>query len=72
MYTKNKIDNSNVATVHPKRIAMYVIYDKDGILDGYRKFYLQELRKVTDYILAVVSGTLTSESKTSQKSATTS
>ena len=46
-----------------KRIAIYVIYDKDGILDGYRKYYLQELRKVTDYIVAVVSGTLTPESR---------
>lgn len=45
-----------------KRIAMYVIYDKDGILDGFRKYYLQELRKVTDYILAVVCGFLTYES----------
>lgn len=47
-----------------KRIAMYVIYDKDGILDGFRKYYLQEIRKVTDYIVAVVSGTLTPESRT--------
>lgn len=46
-----------------KRIAMYVIYDKDGILDGYRKYYLQELRKVVDCIVGVVSGTLTPESR---------
>ncbi len=48
---------------HPRRIAMYVIYDKDGILDGYRKYYLQELRKVCDTIVGVVSGTLTPESR---------
>lgn len=48
---------------NPKRIAMYVIYDKDGILDGYRKYYLQELRKHVDYIVGVVSGTLTPESR---------
>ena len=47
---------------HPKRIAMYVIYDKDGILDGFRKYYLQELRKVVNCIVAVVSGNLTDES----------
>ncbi len=46
-----------------KRIAMYVIYDQDGILDDYRKYYLQELRKFTDTIVAVVSGTLTPESR---------
>jgi lipopolysaccharide biosynthesis protein len=48
---------------HVKRIAMYVIFDKDGILDGYRKYYLQELRKVTDYVIAIVNGTLTPESR---------
>ena len=47
----------------PKRIAIYVIYDKDGILDGFRKYYLQELRKVCDTIVGVVSGTLTPESR---------
>lgn len=45
------------------RIAMYVIYDKDGILDGFRKYYLKEIRKVTDYIVAIVCGTLTIESR---------
>lgn len=50
-------------TRHIKRIALYVIYDKDGLLDGFRKYYLQELRKVTDRIVAVVSGTLTPESR---------
>lgn len=46
-----------------KRIAIYVIYDRDGILDGYRKYYLQELRKVTDHIVVVVSGILTLDSR---------
>lgn len=47
----------------PSRIAIYVIYDKDGILDGFRKYYLKELGKVVDHILAVVCGELTSESR---------
>ena len=51
------------ASTHPKRIAIYVIYDRDGILDGYRKFYLQELRKVVDRIVCVISGTITPESR---------
>lgn len=49
--------------ISPRRIAMYVIYDPDGKLDGYRKYYLQELRKVVDHIVAIVSGTLTPESR---------
>ncbi len=60
--------NANSEIIAPecksiKRIAIYVIYDKDGILDGFRKYYLQELRKVTDYIVAVVSGTITPKSR---------
>lgn len=47
----------------PKRIAIYVIFDKDGILDGFRKYYLEKLREVTDCIVAVVNGTLTPESR---------
>lgn len=47
----------------PKRIAMYVIYDKDGILDNFRKYYLKELRKEVDTIVGVVSGTLTPQSR---------
>lgn len=48
---------------HPRRIAIYVIYDKDGELDGFRKYYLTELNKVVDYVLAVVCGMLTPESR---------
>jgi len=58
------MDGVNLITqYHTKRIAIYVIYDKDGILDGYRKYYLQELRKVTDYIVAIVNGSITPESR---------
>ena len=40
------------ALKHKKRIAMYVIYDPDGKLDSYRKYYLQELRRFVDRIVA--------------------
>lgn len=60
---KQVIKNSIAKQSCPKRIAMYVIYDPAGILDGYRKYYLQELRNVTDYICVIVSGTLTSDSR---------
>jgi rhamnosyltransferase len=46
-----------------RRIAVYVIYDKDGILDGYRKYYLRELRSVADTIVCVVNGALTPDSR---------
>ena len=50
-------------SARPKRIAIYDIFDKDGILDGYRTYFLQELKKVTDEIVAVVNGTLTADSR---------
>ncbi|KAF5051441.1 Rhamnan synthesis protein F [anaerobic digester metagenome] len=57
-------ERDNNAVIHrPRRIAMYVIYDKDGKLDRFRKYYLQELRKEVDTIVGVVSGTLTPESR---------
>lgn len=51
------------ASERPKRIAIYVIYDKDGIVDAYREYFLNKLREEVDFILCVVSGTLTSESR---------
>ena len=58
-----KNEKKTVSNLPPKRIAIYVIYDKDGLLDGFRKYYLQELRRVTDQIVVVVSGQLTAESR---------
>lgn len=60
---KNTKKKPEVVKTHPGRIAIYVIYDKDGILDGFRKYYLKELNKVVDYVLVVVCGTLTPESR---------
>ncbi len=61
--TPVSVSKTNSSDNAVKRIAIYVIYDRDGILDGFRKYYLEELRKVTDYIVAVVSGTITPESR---------
>lgn len=53
----------DVERTQPKRIALYVIYDQDGILDGYRRYFLQELRKMTDCIVAIACCTLTLQSQ---------
>ena len=45
-----------------KRIALYVIYDKQGILDNFRVYYLTQLRPFVDNLIAVVSSSLTEES----------
>lgn len=47
----------------PKRLAIYVVYDKDGILDDFREYYINEVKKVTDYISVIVCGTLTADSR---------
>jgi rhamnosyltransferase len=46
-----------------RRAAIYVIHDSDGILDAYRRYYLHELRGVADYILAIVNGDISTESR---------
>ncbi|MDY2636422.1 MAG: rhamnan synthesis F family protein [Phascolarctobacterium sp.] len=48
-----------------KRLCIYFIYDKNGIIDDYIVYQLKELRKDVDFIFCVVNGELTdiSESK---------
>lgn len=41
-----------------KRAAIYVFYDKDGIVDDYVPTFLTELKKYTTYLLVVVNGTV--------------
>lgn len=45
--------------VHVKRACIYFIYDKDGIIDDYILFQLQELRKNVAFLHCVINGTLT-------------
>lgn len=46
-----------------KRAAIYFFFDKDGIVDRYVPYYIQELHKVVDYIVVVVNGKLTPEGR---------
>ncbi len=46
-----------------KRAGIYVFYDKNGVVDGYVPYFIQQLHKVADYILVVVNGTLTPEGR---------
>lgn len=45
------------------RFAIYLFYDKDGIVDDYVIYYLKELGKFVKYLLVVVHGALTDESR---------
>ena len=46
-----------------KRAGIYFFFDKDGIVDRYVPYYIQELHKVVDYIVVVVNGKLTPEGR---------
>lgn len=46
-----------------KRAGVYVFYDKDGIVDRYVPYFIQELHKVVDYIVVVVNGKLAPEGR---------
>jgi rhamnosyltransferase len=46
-----------------KRAAIYLIYDKDGIVSDYILYQLQDLIQNLEYILVVVNGKLTPDSR---------
>ena len=46
-----------------KRAGVYFFFDKDGIVDRYVPYFIQELHKVVDYIVVVANGKLTAESR---------
>lgn len=47
----------------PKRLAVYFIYDKDGIVDDYIIYQLKDLGKNVSFLHCVINGVLTPESK---------
>lgn len=46
-----------------KRAGIYFFYDKDGVVDKYVPYFIQELRKVVNYIVVVVNGKLLPEGR---------
>jgi rhamnosyltransferase len=52
-----------VFNAEAKRAAIYFIYDKDGIVDDYIVYQLNDLRENLHYLLVVVNGTLTAEGR---------
>lgn len=46
-----------------KRIAIYVCYDKQGIIDDYISYLLNDLKQNLDKLVIVVNGNLTAEGK---------
>jgi len=46
-----------------KRVAVFVFYDKDGIVDRYVTYLVQELLKVSERLVVVCNGDLTEDGK---------
>lgn len=46
-----------------KRVGIFLFYDAAGIVDRYVDYYLKELKSVTDYLVVVVNGILTTEGR---------
>lgn len=46
-----------------KRCVIFLFYDKDGIADEYVIHMLEDVRKDSQYVLAVVNGLLTEDSR---------
>lgn len=51
-----KIENDN-----PKRLAIYVFYDRQGVADRYNFYYLTELKKCVDHLLVICNGAVNTE-----------
>ena len=50
-------------SANAKRLILYFMYDKDGIVDDYVPYMLRELKKNSTEILVVCNGKLTRESR---------
>ena len=46
-----------------KRLAIFVVYDKDGVIDDYILFYLKELCQNVTHLIVVCNGKLTDEGR---------
>jgi len=46
-----------------KRLAIFAIYDKDGIIDDYITYYLNEIRRNVSHLVVVCNGKLTEEGR---------
>ncbi len=48
---------------NPKRLCVYFIYDKDGIIDDYIIYQIKDLKKNVSFLHCVINGNLTDEGK---------
>jgi len=46
-----------------RRASIYFFYDKDGVVDRYVQYYLEQVKTVADYSVVVVNGKITPEGR---------
>ena len=46
-----------------KRVAIYFFYDKDGVVDRYVNYFLEDFKKNLDRLIVVCNGKLTPEGR---------
>lgn len=59
------MDNYDLNYTNRYRIAIYLFWDKDGLVDDYVTYYLRALRSVANKIIVVCNGKLTDGGRTS-------
>ena len=52
-----------ILTESAKRLCIYFIYDKDGIIDDYIIYQLEDIKENVSFLHCVINGTLTKEDK---------
>lgn len=53
--------DAQTAQVHCRRLGIYTIFDKDGVVDGYILYFLKALSEWTDRLIVVCNGSLNAE-----------
>ena len=46
-----------------KRLALYIFYEKEGYVSDYVKYYVKELKKVTDRVVFIANGQILPEGR---------
>lgn len=68
-YKQDK-ENTPDLPVNPTRLAIFQCYDKDGIIDGYIPYLLEDLKENLSRLVVVVNGKLTAEGRRSLEALT--
>ena len=58
----DNIKERDTSLGYKKRISLYVFFDINGILHDYMEFYLKELKKISNEVVVIINGNISTES----------